>query len=73
LAALEALKEPARSQPDLLKFGDIIATLNQLIMETRQLLGPAETCDKCGDAVPSVIGCPRGAEVCQDCFDAAQD
>lgn len=27
------------------------------------------TCDDCGAQVESVIGCPDGAEICQDCFD----
>src|ERR1041385_8854680 len=49
---------------------DAIATLNQLIMRARALLGTAETCDECGESVPYIIGCPGGAEICQDCFDA---
>ena len=52
---------------------DTIATLNQLILEARQLLGTADRCSKCGDLVPYVIGCPDGTEVCQDCFDANQE
>jgi hypothetical protein len=52
---------------------DAIATLNQLILEARQLLGTADKCDKCGEVVPYVIGCPDGTELCQDCFDAGQD
>jgi hypothetical protein len=51
---------------------DFIVTLNQLILEARQLLGTADKCDVCGEAVPYVIGCPGGAEVCQACFDAGQ-
>jgi len=51
---------------------DAIATLNQIILEARQLLGTAEKCDECGEVVPYVIGCPGGAEICQDCFDAGQ-
>jgi len=31
-----------------------------------------ETCDECGCHTDEVIGCPDGAEVCQDCFDAGQ-
>ena len=27
-------------------------------------------CSKCGEQVESIIGCPDGAEVCQQCFDA---
>lgn len=27
-------------------------------------------CDDCGAEVPNIIGCPDGAEVCPDCFDA---
>ena len=38
---------------------DAIATLNQLILEARQLLGTADKCDKCKETVPYVIGCPR--------------
>lgn len=49
---------------------DTIAALNQLILDARQLLGTAETCSECGQTVPYVIGCPDGAEVCRDCFDA---
>ena len=52
---------------------DSIATLNQLILEARQLLGTADKCSKCGEVVPYVIGCPDGTELCQDCFDAAQN
>jgi hypothetical protein len=51
---------------------DYIATLNQLIMDARQLLGTADQCDKCKETVPYVIGCPDGVELCQDCFDAGQ-
>jgi hypothetical protein len=51
---------------------DSIATLNQLILEARQLLGTADKCDKCKETVPYVIGCPNGTELCQDCFDAGQ-
>ena len=49
---------------------DAIATLNQLILEARQLLGTAEECGECGETVAYIIGCPDGAEICQDCFDA---
>ena len=51
---------------------DSIATLNQFVLEARQLLGSADKCVECGEVVPYVIGCPDGAEVCQDCFDAGQ-
>jgi hypothetical protein len=51
---------------------DTIATLNQLILEARQLLGSADKCAKCGEVVPYVIGCQDGTELCQDCFDARQ-
>lgn len=52
---------------------DSIATLNQLILEARQLLGTADKCQKCGVIVPYVIGCPDGVELCQNCFDAGQN
>lgn len=29
-----------------------------------------ETCSDCGAKVAYIIGCPDGAEICQDCFDA---
>ena len=51
---------------------DAMATLNQLILEARQLMGTAETCGECGATVAYVFGCPDGEEVCQDCFDAGQ-
>jgi hypothetical protein len=51
---------------------DYIATMNQLILEARQLLGTADKCDDCGEMAPYVIGCPDGTELCQDCFDAGQ-
>ena len=51
---------------------DYIATLNQLILKARQLLGTADKCSNCGEVVPYVIGCPDGTELCQDCFDAQQ-
>ena len=49
---------------------DSIATLNQLVLGARQLLGTADKCQKCRVIVPYVIGCPDGTELCQDCFDA---
>jgi hypothetical protein len=49
---------------------DAIATLNQLILETRQLMGTAETCCECRASVAYIIGCPDGTHICQDCFDA---
>jgi len=51
---------------------DAIATLNQLILEARQLLGTAENCGECGESVPYIIACPDGTEICQGCFDAGQ-
>lgn len=51
---------------------DAIAALNQLILEARQLMGTAETCGECRATVAYIIGCPDGAEICQDCFDAGQ-
>lgn len=44
----------------------------QVIMDARQLLGTAEKCSACGQIAPYVIGCPDGAEVCRDCFEAGQ-
>lgn len=29
-----------------------------------------DICDDCGAVVPTIIGCPDGAEICQRCFDA---
>ncbi|SRR5258707_1983777 len=51
---------------------DFIATLNQLIMDARELLGTADKCAECGESVPFVIDCPDGSEVCEDCFDAGK-
>ena len=51
---------------------DFIATLNQVIMDARQLLGTADKCAECGEVGPYVIGCPDGTGLCQDCFDAGQ-
>ena len=51
---------------------DFIATLNQIILEARELVGTAEKCSKCGETVPYVIGCPDGAELCRDCFNAGE-
>ena len=31
-----------------------------------------QKCDGCGATVTEIIGCPDGAEICQDCFDAGQ-
>lgn len=28
------------------------------------------TCDNCGADVAEIIGCPDGAEICPDCFEA---
>jgi len=60
------------NQPHEPSSEDAIATLNQLILKARQLLGTAEKCGECGETVPYLIGCPDGAEICQDCFDAGE-
>jgi hypothetical protein len=51
---------------------DSIATLNQLILEARNLLGTAEKCGICGETVPYVIGSPDGPELCQDCLESSR-
>jgi hypothetical protein len=74
VAGLKHEKEPAEDgKPSEITSEDAIATLNQLILDARQRLGTADKCGICGKAVPYVIGCPGGAEVCQDCFDAGQN
>lgn len=30
------------------------------------------SCDDCGAVADEIIGCPDGAEICQDCFDAGR-
>lgn len=32
----------------------------------------SNTCSECGEPVESIIGCPDGAEVCQQCFDVGR-
>lgn len=32
----------------------------------------SNTCGECGEQVESIIGCPDGAEVCPQCFDAGR-
>jgi len=69
IAGLKHENEPGDAgKPFEITSEDAIATLNQLILEARQLMGTAEKCEVCGGTVPYVIGCPGGAEVCQDCF-----
>jgi len=51
---------------------DSIAILNELILDARRLLGTAEKCDECGQLAPYIIGCPDGAEICRDCFEAGR-
>ena len=31
-----------------------------------------QQCKECGAAVENVIGCPNGAEICRECFEAGQ-
>ncbi len=73
VAGLKREGEPGDDGPFERTSEDSIATLNQLILEARQLLGTAETCGKCGQTVPYVIVCLGGAEICQQCFDAGKD
>jgi hypothetical protein len=73
VAGLKHEKEPGEDgKPCDGPSEDYIATLNQLVMDARKLLGTANRCNKCGEVVPYVIGCPDGVELCQDCFDAGQ-
>ena len=70
VAGLKHEKEPGEDgKPAEITSEDAIATLNQTILEARQLLGTADQCGICGKTVPYVIGCPSGAEICQACFD----
>jgi hypothetical protein len=34
---------------------------------------PCCTCDACGAQVETIIGTPKGTEICQQCFDAGVD
>lgn len=70
IAALKHEGEPDDDGPFEPASGDSIARLNQIILEARQVLGTADKCSKCQAVVPYVIGCPDGAEVCQDCFNS---
>jgi hypothetical protein len=72
VAALKHEGEPDDDGPFEITSEDAVATLNQLILEARQLLGTADKCSRCQAIVPYVIGCPDGAELCQDCFNASQ-
>ncbi len=70
IALLKHEGEPGDDGPPFeITSEDAIATLNQLILEARQLLGTAGRCDKCKETVPYVIGCPDGTELCQGGFD----
>ncbi len=43
----------------------------QLALEAMIQACAGETiCEECGESVEEIIGCPDGAEICQDCFDA---
>ena len=72
IAALRHEGKPGDDGPFERTSEDSIATLNELILEAREVVGAAGKCGKCGEVVAYVIGCPGGAEVCQDCFDAGQ-
>ena len=72
IAGLKHEGEPGDDRPFEPTSEDSIATLNQLILEARQLLGTADKCSKCGQTVPYVIGCPSGAELCQECFNGGE-
>jgi len=47
---------------------EAVEDLRSLVNEARYLLG-IQLCDDCGDEVDELVGCPDGAEICQDCFD----
>jgi hypothetical protein len=74
IAGLKHENEPGDAgKPFEITSEDAIATLNQLILEARQLLGTADKCSECGEVVPYLIGCPDGTELCEDCFDAGRN
>jgi hypothetical protein len=72
VAGLKHEGEPGEDGPFEPTSEDAIATLNELIVEARQLLGTADKCQKCGETVPYVVGCPDGTKVCQECFNAGE-
>ena len=69
VALLKHENEPDNDEPFARTSEDYIATLNEPIVEARQLPGAAEKCQKCDARVPYIIGCPDGTELCQDCFE----
>jgi hypothetical protein len=72
IAGLKHEGEPGDDGPFERTSEDTMATLNQLILKARELVGTAAKCDKCGQPVPYVIGCPGGAELCQECFNGGE-
>jgi hypothetical protein len=72
IAGLKHEGEPDDGEPFERTREDSIATLNELILEARQLVGTAGKCSKWGESVPYVIGCPGGTEVCKDCFNGGE-
>ena len=57
VAHLKHEREPGDDgEPSEITSEDAIATLNQIILEARQLLGTADRCDECKEMVAYVIG-----------------
>lgn len=74
LSAAKHLREELRKARkwDIRKDFSLLAADAQLgtaihEIETAEAL---QSCDDCNAQVPSIIGCPDGANICQACFDA---
>jgi|LNAP01.1.fsa_nt_gb hypothetical protein len=57
---------PADLEP---RFREQIQQLHE-ITEILNSQSPMSLCSDCGAEADHIIGCPDGAEVCQDCFDS---
>ena len=74
-----ALREAYEAEPRKACVNTLKAHLAQGNRATRRAKAGAyrrpnagDLCDDCGVEVEKIIGCPDGAEICQDCFDAGR-
>jgi len=63
------LKDSIFDDEELAERAEQLKKIEAVRLNLTQTLWP-QSCGDCGAQVPSIIGCPDGAEICQACFDA---
>lgn len=70
-AAIEALQaQKSCGLATVFDVTDSAGETKRIDLTAEEQAGNIQLCDDCGAKCEKIIGCPDGAEICQECFDA---